>query len=322
MSPIVRPVARHSTRPNSRTRGLSGQIRTPKDVQAELPLFAGPLAPPPSPQGPPRSRISARTLDDIARLMSNQDRELLLVVQALRLATGSQLRRMVPAPREASAESAARTVRRTLQRLGEWRVLDRLPTRIAGGRGGGSDSFAWFVGPAGRRLLGRMGFVGRRLGEPSDRHIRHTLKVAEIVVRLTEANRDDSLEILEWHAEPACWKPFLGPGGGSIVLKPDLAVRVGAGPVEELRYLVELDLATESPGTLEGKLRRHLAYRASGTELARNGVDPKVLWLVPDDRRVVLLTDLIARLPSRDAELFAVTTHADAIDFLVREARS
>jgi hypothetical protein len=320
MSPVERPVAHRPADQNRRKEPRFRQIRAAKDQRPQLPLFSE-WAPPPSPPSERRRRISARTLDDIQTLISEEDYGILFTVQALRLATGVQLRRLMPKPEGATADSAARTARRTLQRLGEWRVLDRLPARVAGGRGGGSDSFAWFVGPAGRRLLDRMGFVGRRLGEPSDRYVRHTLGIAEIVVRLIEASRD-GLEILSWEGEPACWRSFLGYGGQRIILKPDLAIRIGAGEIDELRYFVEFDLATESVATLDGKLRRHLAYRASGTELGAHDVDPKVLWLVPDQRRVDILATLIGRLPSRDRELFAVATHGCAISTLIAEAQS
>jgi hypothetical protein len=316
MSPVERPVEHLRVRQIRRTGRASSRIRAPKD-QRPLPFF---LDSPTDPQPPIQRRISSRTLNDIQALMSESDRGLLLFVQSVRLATGAQLRTVMD--QSADDESAARTTRRTLQRLCEWRVLDRLPTRAAGGRRGGSDSYTYFVGPAGLRLLDRLGFQGRRLGAPSDRHVRHTLGIAELVVRLIAADKAGELELLAWESEPSCWRAFIGYGGQRVILKPDLAVRIGVGNLEELRYLVEFDQATESPSTLAGKLKRHIAYRASGTELAAHGIDPKVLWLVPDVQRAEVLRQLIRRLPESERPLFDVTTHADAVPLLAREARS
>jgi hypothetical protein len=251
--------------------------------------------------------------------MGELDRTVLVFVQQARLATGRQLRRALWGG-AADSEATARHVRRTLQRLASWRVLDRLPNRPAGGRGGGSQSFIWHVGPAGLRLLGRLGFSGKRLCPPSDRHVRHTLAITELVVRVTEADRSGDLELIEWQTEPACWRPFVGPGAARVVLKPDAFLRIGAGRLHEDRWLVEVDMATESPTTLAGKLRRHLAYRASGSELREHSVDPRVLWLVPDRRRAEVLWDLLRKLEADDRRLFAVALQAEAVRFLAAEA--
>ncbi len=110
--------------------------------------------------------------------------------------------------------------------------------------------------------------------------------------------------------------------GARAVLKPDLSVRLGAGQLHEDRWLVEVDMATEGAATVENKLRRHLAYRASGIELRDHGVDPRVLWVAPDAPRAGVLRSLVGRLDTHDQALFAVTTQADAVAFLAREARA
>jgi hypothetical protein len=325
MSPVERPVDALRLSRTGRTSWDSSRVASPNEPRQSLSLFpistssTSSIAPPTS--HIPDTRVSAKALTDMQRMMSDQDRALLLFVQAVRVATTSQLRRAMPVG-AADVESAARIARRRLQRLGEWRILDRLPTRAAGGRGGGSDSYVWFVGPAGRRLLARMGFTGKRLGTPSERFLCHALGVTETVLRLREANSSGELELLSWEAEPACWRSFLSYGGGRIVLKPDLAVRIGAGAVYETRYLVEYDCATEAAGSLTAKLKRHAAYRSSGTEIADHGGDPKVLWLMPDDKRCEQLRRLIAGLAEHDRDIFEVTTHEDGLDLLIRESRS
>jgi hypothetical protein len=253
--------------------------------------------------------------------MSDQDWNLLVFVQQLRLATGAQLRRTFWPGSDLDREAVARHARRSLQQLGQWRVLDRLARRAAGGRRGGSESYTWHVGPAGLRLLDRIGFTGKRLAAPSDRYVGHTLGITGLVVALTEADRAGSLELIEWQTEPACWRPFLGAGGARLILKPDLSVRIGAGRLHEDRWLVEWDMATEGPATLSGKVRRHLAYRASGTELGDSGVDPRVLWLVPNALRAEVVWALLGKLDPDDRRLFAVATHDEAAAFVAAEAR-
>lgn len=322
MSPVERPVVHRPNRENRCTPADFRSVSAAKEQRPQRTLFPDPATSASPNQPLVQRRVSRRTLDDIQAQMTDVDRGLLLHVQALRLVTGGQLRRVMPTPDGADPESAARMARRTLQRLREWRVLDRLPTRVAGGRRGGSDSYTWFVGPVGHRLLARLGHVGKRLATPSDRHLRHCVGIAELVTRLIEADRDGALELLAWQSEPACWRSFIGYGGARIVLKPDLSLRVAAGDIFEFRCMVEYDCATEGAAALTSKLKRHLDYRASGTEIADHGSDPVVLWVVPDDARVSLLRSLIRRLRPDEQELFAVTTHDEAVAYLAREARS
>lgn len=310
MSPVARAVAQIPP-PGIRCTGpASERIGAAKDSSFFESL--SPVAP----------RISLRRLDAIEQALSDTDREVLLFVQRLRLCSGAQLRRVFWPVQTVESEPVARTCRRVLRRLADWRILDPLPGRTAGGRSGGSQSYTWHVGPAGLRLLGRLGFTGKRLAEPTDRLVLHTLGLTETVVGLMEAHRDGGLELVGWDSEPACWRAYIGAGGGRVILKADLFVRIGAGRVHEDRWLVEYDRSTESPVTVAGKLRRHLAYRASGTELREHGVDPRVLWLVPDQRREEVLWHLIGQLDPAERELFAVATHDAAVAFLAREARS
>lgn len=308
MSPVARPVAQMH---ESGTRWIEPDSRGVSATKDRRPS---------PPVNPARIRVSRQQLDEIQRGLSELDRSILLFVQQIRLATGGQLRRRFWG--EPNSEPVARTARRVLQRLGDWRVLDPLPGRQIGGQRGGSQGRVWHVGPVGLRVLERSGFTGKRLATPGDRFVRHTLGICELIVRLAEADRTATLELVGWDAEPACWRPFVSATGGRRVLKPDLALRIGAGRVHEDRYLVEWDEATEGRSTLESKIRRHRAYRASGQEYAEHGTDPRVLWVVPDEHRAELLWQLLRGLPSSERELFAVEIRERVIGFLAEEARS
>lgn len=264
------------------------------------------------------SRVSARTLDDIDRRLGDHDREVLHVVARLRIASGDQLARALW--EEEPGSDRRRRARRALKRLTDWRVVDRLP-RTVGGVRAGSSGFLYCVGPVGARLLARYQTTPRRLHAPGDRYVAHTLAVAELVVGLHEAQRAERLDVLGIETEPTCWRPFTGPMLARLVLKPDLFVRIGVGGYED-RWLIEVDMATESPATVTRKARAYLAHYRSGTEQARHGVYPRVLWTVPDERRAEVVSDALAALPAASRRLFSVCTHDDTLGRLAEEASS
>lgn len=262
-------------------------------------------------------RISATRLETISSQLVEVDWAVLNFVSECRLASGKQLIRRFWQTRDRDT-SAARSGRRALKRLADWRVLDPLPIRAVGGLHGGSDTLIYGVGVAGVKLLARRGLIQKRLGTPGERYIKHTLACTELVVALHEADRDGELECIELQSEPACWRGFLGAGAARLMLKPDLFVRVGAGSVTEDRWMIEVDLATESSATIRAKALRHLAYYKSASE----PVHPRVLWAVPDIRRAEQIADVLARLPADAKRLFAICLLDGTVAFLAAEAHS
>ena len=86
--------------------------------------------------------------------------------------------------------------------------------------------------------------------------------------------------------------------GARLMFKPDLFVRVAApGSSYEYRWMVEVDMATESGTTIRSKAMRYLAHYRAGTEQHEHGVYPRVLWAVPDARRAEQITGVLAHLP-------------------------
>jgi len=300
--PVARPIARGLAARKPRSGPGFPQLATRKD-----PAF------------PARSRISARRLDLIVSQLSELDRDVLCFVSAYRLATGTQLvRRFWPGD-----EERARAARRALKRLADWRVLDPLPGRARGGVRGGSDTLIYSVGVAGARILAGRGLFQKRLGAPGDRHISHTLTICEVAVRLCEADRAGDVECIDIQAEPECWRSYLGPMMLRQTLKPDLYLRVAApGSAYEYHWLCEVDLATEYKATLLAKCRRYLAHYRSGVEQREHGVYPRVLWVVPDERRATQVEEVIGQLPLEARRLFTVRPFEDAPRFLAAEASS
>lgn len=217
-----------------------------------------------------------------------------------------------------TSSTHARRVRRVLARLVEQRVLDRLERR-RGGIGGGSGSWVYALGPAGRRLVAYWAGEGlprsRSTHEPGAPWTAHTLTVSELYVRLRAAERAGRVELLAFDAEPGCWRAYTRLGGAAGCLKPDAFVRLGAGEFEDA-FLVEVDLGSEHRGQLTRQHHAYHEYFRSGEEQAKTGVFPGVLWIAPDTRRVALLTDIQRGLPAQARRLFTVATSEQALGVL------
>jgi hypothetical protein len=132
-------------------------------------------------------------------------------------------------------------------------------------------------------------------------------------------DRAGLLKLADFTAEPASWRHFHGPGGGRLVLKPDAAVRLVLGQFED-RWFIEVDLATESRTTVARKCDLYRRYWQAGVEQSRTGVFPKVLWLVPEDRRHAAVVEVLGRQPTEAWPLFAVARQADVVERLLRGA--
>lgn len=237
----------------------------------------------------------------------------------MRLATGHQLARRLWAS-QTPTDPPARAARRCLARLEHERTVRRLARRMGGVRGG-STSIVYALGPGGRRFLTAEGFTPRRLTDVGERYLAHALAITELVVRLAEADRDGAMEVIALQAEPACWRAFLAGIGTRLVLKPDLFLRLGAGALED-RWFVEVDLGTESAGAIQRKAGRYVHYLAEGSEQARHGVFPRVLFTAPSERRLAQLRAALGRVREAPPGLFAVWAFEETVGRLASEART
>jgi hypothetical protein len=300
--PIARPIALNAAPENGRKLAPSDGVTAATDL----------------PSGR-SSRVSLRQLEGIASSLTDDDLAVVQFISEVRVATGHQLaRRLWSAahPRDARARAA----RRALHRLEDWRVLDRLPRRVGGIRGG-SATIVYSLGPVGRRLLIRRGFEAKRLTAPGDRFVRHTLAITELCVRLAEADIGGELDLIDLQTEPRCWRPFLGLMGARLILKPDLFARIGAGALED-RWFIEVDLATESVPTIRGKAQLYLTHYRSGEEQRRHDVYPRVIWLVPDRRRALQVSAALKGFGPEVRRLFSIWLYDETIGRLAAEAAS
>jgi hypothetical protein len=256
-------------------------------------------------------RLGAVELARLRQRLSERDRAILAQVSELRLMSTWQIEQVhFPAELHTNPGSAGRCCRRVLKRLARDRLLVRLNRRVGGVRAG-SSGYIYTLGPAGQRVLELDG-PRRRLREPSQLHVDHTLAISTLVVSLTLAQRQGRCELLALEAEPACWRPV--PGLARVVLRPDLFVALGVGEYER-RWFVELDRETANLPALLRKCRLYDNYYRSGAEQAAFGVFPRVAWLVRAETRAKRLQTAIERNPELTSALFLISS-GDAVQAL------
>lgn len=311
--PVVPPANRPTDGRNSLVGGPHGQNAAPKESSGRgpVPPVSGAAERRPVPHT--RRGPGVRGLTDIAGQLSDRDRSVLAVVHDHRFLTTNQIEQFC-FTQHASKLSAARTARRVLRRLEDWRLLTR-PLRRIGGMTAGSKSSVWMLTNMGRRLrnleAGR-GAVGR-VREPGERFVQHYLAIADVRLQLEQAARDGLLELPTVAIEPAAWRSYLGLSGERLTLKPDLfavtvAIDCGVTAEYEDHWFIEADRGTESIPTLLKQCQQYEAYRRTATEEETHGVFPLVLWVVPDERRADRLVEAIGETSGLDSGLYRVCT--------------
>ncbi len=140
------------------------------------------------------------------------------------------------------------------------------------------------------------------------------MAIAEVHVELLTASRDGRFELSSVQLEPASWRPFLGLGGDTRLVRPDLSVVTATGDYED-HWFLEVDLGSEHPPTVVRKCRLYLDYQACGDAQRTLGVFPRVLWVVPDRARVERLRDALSQA-HLDSDVFRVTTTDQLSDTL------
>lgn len=257
-------------------------------------------------------RVTSRRLDRVTVQLTEADWQVLDELRKLRVLTGLQIQRLVH-----GVDDSARHRRiRQLTRLHRMQVITRLQHQVVGGVGGGSRSRPYVLAVAGLRLLDSSG-QARRPWQPSTPFIEHAVMVSEMYVRLVEADRHGQAELLNFDAEPKCWRDWRDRHGEAVTLRPDADVTLGVGEYE-LHWFIECDRDTESRPRITRKAREYLDYFATGVEQAARGVTPKVAWIVPDERRQAVVVDALHRVPAEHWQLFGVAVEADAVSLLTQ----
>jgi hypothetical protein len=246
-----------------------------------------------------RAYVTTQRLTQLRASLSQKDITVMSDVARMNVMSGNQIRHL----HFGHSDSDRRMARLTLERLTAAQVLARLGRRV-GGQRSGSDGFCYALGVAGQRLSYSDKRRSRPPWTPAVSHIAHVLAVSQIYVDMMTGPRSTAL--MHFDAEPECWRPFSGIGGGRQVLKPDAYVVTTSGEYDD-HWFVELDRSTESATRIAEKLKIYVRYFQSGKEQAKNGVFPWVVWCVPSDRRLDQITTVISALPPEHRPIFTVT---------------
>jgi hypothetical protein len=259
--------------------------------------------------------LTRAALRELEAKLTDRDLSILKRVSDLRFVTGSQLTGLHFTDSDDPAADA-RAARRALLRLVRLGALERLPRPVGGGR--------YYLGLGGQRLAASHGWQPerrrRRSLTPGTLFMRHALQVAELHTLLVEADRSQSVELLDLVGEPACWRSWGGLADQRQTLKPDSYVRLGLGDYED-SYFIEVDQGTEGSRAIERQLQLYVAYYASGQEQTKRGVFPRVLWLAPDHRRVGVIEASVLASGAAD-ELFRVACFDRALSVIINSKKS
>jgi hypothetical protein len=255
-------------------------------------------------------RLGRRRLARLAAGLSERDKAMLRSVAELRLVMSQHLETLHFAD-AATPLTAARKARRRLQRLVQLGLLRRLERRI-GGLHAGSAGFIYAITAAGQRVL-ELSPTARQL-QPTWPFVAHTLDVADLYVALVQATRqpNEDCQLLDLQTEPQCWRRWTTLTGSAEVLKPDLYLALAVG-ADEVRWFIEVDRGSEHAPVLVRKARAYQRYYERGIEQERDGVFPRVAWVVPDAVRANQLARALATARGLTAELFAVVLNGDAV---------
>ena len=257
-------------------------------------------------------------IDALRDRLTERDLAVIRDVDKYRLLTTKQIQRLHFDPVHPTPAASARACNRTLSRLRDTRVLGTLERRIGGVRAG-SSGFVWYIGPAGERLmksLDRPLPSGRHnYREPSRHFVEHTVAIAELAVRISEAGRDGSFELLELQTEPGSWQTSLSRLGTAQMLKPDLRIVTAIGEYEH-HWFVEVDMASEHMPVIVRQCTAYEAFRATGRYQAAHGLFPAVLWICPTSARAEAIRAAVAATPGLDPALFAACASPDCLGVL------
>jgi hypothetical protein len=265
-----------------------------------------------------RRYATKKRIAHLEETLTPRERAIIDTLDRLRVATTEQLRRIHFS--DLTSRSAARQAPALLASLAARQVVVKLERRVGGVRAG-SRAAVWSLDATGQRLAASAcgpagGYHRRRPWSVSLNFLSHRLAVSEVFARLSEREQAGAVEVLDFDAEPLCWRRFVSAHGGTSYLKPDSFIRLGVGEVERAAF-VEIDRDTESRGTLGVKLRAYRQYWETGREQNRRDYFPRVVFAVPSEERKMVLVDLFADQPEETWPLWQVTLAGDLVDTLI-----
>lgn len=248
------------------------------------------------------------SVEHLLTTLSERDWAIIDTVDQLHFVSGVQLERLHFSPLSIHSRSVVRW--RVLKRLVDARVLTPFERRI-GTAQHGSDKLVYALDSAGLQLMRlRANAEGleravRRPRLPGERFVAHALAVSEVYVSLIERSRVGHFVLDAFRAEPEAWVKD-GLGGW---LKPDAFTKLRLGDVRDY-WWIEIDMATESVPTVRGKLLAYLNFVERG-QVGPDGVVPRVLIAVPDEKRRAAVQRVVNELPTPADYMFHVVEQAN-----------
>lgn len=152
--PVALPAHRATKDGNDLVGGPYGRNAAPEESsgRGSVPPVSGAAERRPDCHRPDGRGPGVCGLADLARQLSDRDRTVLALVDDQRFLTTNHIEQFC-FTQHASRLSAARTTRRVLRRLEDWRLLTR-PLRRVGGITAGSHASVWMLTNTGRRSSG------------------------------------------------------------------------------------------------------------------------------------------------------------------------
>lgn len=312
--PLAPPTPHRSETASTQVTGASGALRGTNTSPSKS-----------APSSSTVGRVGPRRRVLIREQASERDLSVLHMTQRHRYLTTAHIEKLAFTG-HASQRTAARAARSVLARLERDRLLRALDRRV-GGLSGGSSATVWQLAPGGARLL-HDGVSHYRTHVPTIRFLEHTLAVADahLAVRSAAIALSGTSQV---QIEHEATRRYMGLGGGSLYLRPDLYADVHGSDDQgafDDRWFVEVDMGTESIPTLIRKCQQYETYRNSGIEEADAertgdaGRFPLVLWVFHGRTAEARLGELrrrIGRSSSLTTGLYRFTT-AGTLDELLR----
>ena len=98
-------------------------------------------------------------------------------------------------------------------------------------------------------------------------------------------------------------------------MKPDAYLELVNHDYEDY-YFLEIDRSTESLARVVNTCKKYIEYYRSGIEQRQKEVFPYVLWVVPDDKRKLVISKAIQKELYNFWELFTVITLDEYSDYI------
>lgn len=264
-----------------------------------------------------RPRLTRSQIAIIGKRLSPRDWQILHFVDRHTYVTTAHIRDALFV-NHANPTAATRAAIRVLDRLLGSRLVSRLERRV-GGNSRGSAATIWFLGTTGERLT-RADPDGprRRYNVPSINFLHHTLAIADAHIQILQVSQSRRFSVSVVQIETEAWRSYLNRHGTSVLLKPDLFVTLSTDEYDDHWYL-EIDRGTESIPVLLTKCLAYAEYRRTGRAQSEHGVFPRVLWVLPSERRVARLKAAIAAHSHLPLTLFAIATPDTLISTLMAD---